>query len=83
MTEEPITVSIRDLGIAAALATCDFEMTGTKRDVKGRTHFVFVETAALDEAVKMYYADMLQVNARRFFDNTRMLKGLIYSNKYK
>lgn len=81
MTEEPITVSIRDLGIAAALVTCDFEMTGTKRDAKGRTHFVFVETAALDEAVNKYYADMLQVNARKYFDNTKLLKCLIYANR--
>ena len=79
MIEEPLKVSIRDLGVAAALVACDFEMTGTKRDKKNnRTYFIFQETAALDDAVNSYYADILQVKARKFFDNTKMLKGLIY-----
>ena len=80
MSEEPITVSIRDLGVAAALVACGFEITDTNRDTNSRTYFVFQETAALNEAVNEYYADTLQVKARSFFDNTKMLKGRIYAN---
>lgn len=79
MTEEPLTANIRDLGVAAALVTCGFEVIETSRDTNGRTYFIFQETAALDETVNGYYADTLQVQARKFSDNTKMLKGRIYS----
>lgn len=80
MRKEPLTVSIRDLGVAAALVTCGFVVADTHRDTNGRTYFIFQETAALDEAVKGYYADTLQVKARKFADNTKMLKGRIYAD---
>ena len=80
MIEEPLTVSIRDLGVVAALVTCGFEILDTNRDTDGRTYFVFHETVALDEVTNGYYADTLQVKARKFFDNTKMLKGRIYSD---
>lgn len=80
MREEPLIVSIRDLGVAAALVTCGFEVTNTYRDANGRTYFIFQETAALDEAVNDYYADTLHIKARKYFDNTKMLKGRIYSD---
>lgn len=81
MREELLTVSIRDLGVVAALVTCGFEVADTHRDTTGRTYFVFQETAALDETVNGYYADTLQVKARKFFDNTKMLKGRIYADE--
>lgn len=82
MSEEPLTVSIRDLGVAAALVTCGFEIADMNRDIiSSRTYFIFQETAALDETVNSYYADTLQVNARKFFDNTKMLKGRIYADR--
>lgn len=81
MSEEPLTVSIRDLGVAAALVTCGFGVEDMYRDTNGRTYFVFQETALLDEAVNGYYADNLQIKARKFFDNTKMLKGRIYASE--
>lgn len=80
MNEELLTVSIRDLGVASALVTCGFEVADTHRDTNGRTYFIFQETVALDEAVNAYYADTLQVKARNFFDNSKMLKGRIYAD---
>ncbi len=80
MIEEPVIVSIRDLGVVAALVTCGFEIVDMKRDTNGRTYFIFQETTVLDETVNGYYADTLQVRARKFFDNTKMLKGRIYSD---
>lgn len=80
MSEEPLTVSIRDLGLASALVTYGFEISDTHRDTNGRTYFIFQETTALDETVNGYYADTLQVKARQFFDNIKMLKGRIYSD---
>ncbi len=81
MREEPLTVSMRDLGVVAALVTCGFEVEGTSRDVNGRIHFIFQETAALSETVNGYYADTLVIKARKFFDNTKMIKGRIYSEQ--
>jgi hypothetical protein len=81
MSEEPLTVSIRDLGVAAALVTCGFEVEDMYRDTNGRTYFVSQETALLDETVNGYYADTLQIKARKFFDNTKMLKGRIYASE--
>lgn len=80
MREEPLTVSIRDLGLASALATAGFEIQDTNRNADGRTVFIFQETVALDEAVNGYYADKLHVKARKFFDNIKMLKSRIHSN---
>lgn len=81
MEEESHTTSIRDLGLVAALVTCGFEIVFTNKDDNGRVHFVFEETAALDQTVEDYYADNLRVKARKFFDNTKMLKGRIYSER--
>lgn len=81
MEEESHTVSLRDLGVVAALVTCGFEIVFTHKDDSGRVQFVFEETVALDQTVENYYADNLQVKARKFADNTKMLKSRIYSER--
>lgn len=81
MEEESHNTSIRDLGVVAALVTCGFEVVFTHKDTKGRVHFVFEETVVLSRTVEDYYADNLKVKARNFFDNTKMLKGRIYSER--
>jgi hypothetical protein len=81
MEEESHTTSIRDLGLVAALVTCGFEIVFTHKNDKGQVHFVFEETVALARTVEDYYADNLHVKARKFFDNTKMLKGRIYSER--
>lgn len=78
MIEESHTISIRDLGVVAALVTCGFEIVFTNRGINDRMYFVFEETVALNEAMSSYYADNLQIKARKFFDNTKMLKSQIY-----
>lgn len=81
MNKEPLMVSIRDLGVVAALVTCGFEVVKTYRDPNGRTYFVFRETTTLDEIVGSYYADTLIVKARKYFDNTKMLKSRIHCER--
>ncbi len=73
------TTKIRDLGLAAALASCGHEMRGTNRDMNGRAHFIFTQTAELARDTNAYWADTLNVKARTFFDNTKMLKSRIYA----
>ena len=74
-------VRIRDLGLAAALVSCGFKIQGTGRDVSGRADFLFLETDELGRAVNDYWADSLQVKARKYFDDTKMLKSRIYASK--
>lgn len=81
MAEEAIIISIRDLGLAAALVACDFDVEDTKCDPMGRTYFIFQETAMLDEAVNGYFTGTLQVIARKYFDAIKMLKDRIYAER--
>lgn len=75
------TVRIRDLGLAAALVSCGHEMRGTTRDVSGQAHFIFTQTDELDRAVNGYWADTLDVKARRYSDNIKMLKSRLYGER--
>lgn len=78
---KPPTISVRDLGLGAALVSCGFELRATERDESGRTHFVFIKTDELEGAVSDYWSDTLRVNARKYSDNIKMLKSLIYSGR--
>lgn len=81
MNKEFQTISIRDLGLAAALVSSGYVMSKTRRDENGRSRFVFEESKELDIAIEDYWADMLRVNARRFFDDLKMLKSRIHSEQ--
>ena len=74
-------IEIHDLGLAAALVSCGFFMCDARKDETGRTHFVFIETAQLSRAVNDYWADMLNVKARKYFDDVKMLKSRIYGER--
>jgi hypothetical protein len=75
------TIRIRDLGLAAALVSCDFEMLRTDHAISGPAFFVFTQTPELERAVNDYWADTLDVKARKFFDDIKMLKSRIYSER--
>lgn len=81
MRDEVPTVGIRDLGLGAALASCGFEVLRTTRDVSGRVHFEFTQTGELERAVNSYWADTLDVKARTYSDNIKMLKNRIYADR--
>ncbi len=70
-----------DLGLAAALISCGFALLATNRDRNGRFYFLFRRTDKLTRAIDAYWADTLNVQARTFFDNTKMLKGRIYAEE--
>ena len=74
-------IEIRDLGLAAALSSLNFEIVGTETDAKGRTQFIFSDTPELQNAVKDYWANSLDVKARYYFDAIKMLKSRIYGGK--
>ena len=70
---------IADLGLAASLVTLNFKIIETSRDNRGRLSFIFNHSKTLDKAIAEYWSNSLEVPARQYFDNTKMLKSRIYS----
>ena len=73
------TTNIKDLGLAAALVSSGHEVRHVHRSIEGPTYFVFAQNNQIDIDTGAYWADTLKVNARRYFDNIKMLKSRIYS----
>lgn len=70
--------SLRDLGLVAALVTCGFNIVHIEK-VSGRSHFLFIDTPELKDAIASYWTNELSVSARQLAENTKMLKSRIYS----
>lgn len=68
-----------DLGAAAALVSAGFQLALLDKANPRKVQFAFLREAVIDRALDDYWADQLQVNARTFFDNLKMLKNRIYS----
>ena len=75
------TVKIRDLGLAAALVSCGLEPPSTTRGTTGRVDFIFIQTDELERSVSTYWANTLEVKARTYSENIKMLKSRIYSGQ--
>jgi hypothetical protein len=78
-TTQPEEVRISEFGLVAALVTSGFGIRRTERDGR-RVLFIFENTKALEETTSGYWAGNLKVYARQYFDNTKMLKGMIYGD---
>lgn len=70
-----------DLGLAAALVSRGFKLRATNRDINGRFYFAFRQTRDLAEATDGYWANTLDVRARTYNDNIKMLKSRIYADE--
>ncbi|MFA5232735.1 MAG: DUF5659 domain-containing protein [Candidatus Paceibacterota bacterium] len=68
-----------DLGAAALLVTAGFELIGLDRTNTRKVQFIFNRTKDIEKVVDGYWTNKLQVEARSFFDNIKMLKNRIYS----
>lgn len=79
MDNRPLIARTHDLGLAASLLSCGFELRSTNRDRNGRLYFMFKQTSKLTRAIDSYWADTLNVRARTLNDNIKMLKGRIYA----
>jgi len=69
-----------DIGLASALTTLHFELLSLNRDNPRKIGFLFLRSPELDQAVQEYFAGRLLVDARSFFENTKMLKNMIFSS---
>ncbi len=79
--DEKQTLRIRDLGLAAALISLGHNMCNTDRDTNGRSYFIFTQTKTLERDVNNFWADSLEVKARKYFDDIKMLKSRIYGER--
>lgn len=68
-----------DLGAAASLATAGFELVSLDKSNPKKVRFIFRREARIENVVDDYWTDRLEVKARTFFDNLKMLKNRIYS----
>lgn len=73
-------VSLRDMGLVAALVTAGFPVVRTENKQQ-RIWFVFQDTERLQITITQYWANELNVPARKLADNLKMLKGRIYSER--
>lgn len=69
---------IADFGTAAALLSCGFTIRRTEKDGR-RVFFIFSKTDSLQKTIDEYRSGELVVSARRYFDNTKMLKDILYN----
>lgn len=70
-----------DIAIATALITKGFEIKALDKANPKRVEFIFVEQKELKDVVDKYWSNNLEVKARLFFDNLRMLKQRIYNER--
>ncbi len=68
-----------DLGAAASLTTAGFELVSLDKSNPKKVQFIFRREIGIEKVVDNYWADRLEVKARTFFDNIKMLKNRIYS----
>ena len=68
-----------DLGCSAALISAGFELVSLDKANPGKVQFIFRREVGIEKVVDDYWADRLEVKARAFFDNVKMLKNRIYS----
>lgn len=68
-----------DLGAAASLVTAGFELVSLEKSNPRKVQFIFHREVGIEKVVDNYWADRLEVKARAFFDNVKMLKNRIYS----
>jgi len=68
-----------DLGAAASLVSAGFELVLLDKTNPRKVQFAFLRAAGIEKVVDEYWADRLEIKARSFFDNIKMLKNRLYS----
>jgi hypothetical protein len=68
-----------DLGCSSALISAGFELISLDKANPQKVQFIFHRKIGIERVVNDYWADCLEIKARTFFDNIKMLKNRIYS----
>lgn len=70
-----------DLGATAALICSGYELMAVDKRNPSKALFVFRWDDGINETVDDYWADRLEVKARRYFDSLKAVKNKLYSSK--
>ncbi len=70
-----------DLGCASALVSSGLELVSLDKSNPKKVQFVFKREAGIEKIVNDYFADKLEVKARKFFDDIKSIKNRIYSSE--
>ena len=68
-----------DLGVSASLVTAGFELVSLDKTNPRKVQFIFKRGVGIEKVIDDYWADRLEVKARSYFDNIKMIKNRIYS----
>lgn len=68
-----------DLGCSSALISAGFKLVAMNKSNPKKVLFILNREIGIEKVVDDYWADRLEVKARAFFDNIKMLKNRIYS----
>jgi hypothetical protein len=68
-----------DLGLTASLVCSGFPVDFLDKSNPRKVEFYFQRADGLDQAIQMYWANLLQVPALSYFNALKMLKNRIYS----
>lgn len=75
------TYQTYDLGCASALITVGHNLIELDRTDYKRVGFLFAYSYDLEKSIDNFWKNKLQVDARTYFENTKMLKTRIYSER--
>lgn len=68
-----------DLGISSALISMNFKLISLDKENPKKVKFIFNREIGIEKAVDDYWTNHLELKARTFFENIKMLKNRIYS----
>lgn len=68
-----------DIGCCSALICSGFKLVAMNKANPNKVLFILNREIGIEKIVDDYWADRLEVKARAFFDNIKMLKNRIYS----
>ena len=72
-------LSTFDLGAATSLISAGYELVSMDRSNPRKVRFAFRRESGIEETLDAYWSDELDIRARTYFDNLKMLKNRIYS----
>jgi hypothetical protein len=72
--------STSDLGLASSLISTNYTLINLNKLNPKKVLFIFQKDDGIDEVIEDYWSDNLQVSARSYFDNIKMLKSRVYGN---
>jgi len=73
------TFDTYDLGCSAALICKGYDLTALDKNNPRKVMFIFEKGGDIEDVASSYWAGKLNVKARSYFDNIKMLKNRIYS----